>query len=87
MYAGSQSLTYPPPYTVEPSWKRGGGSNLFLPQTWPKVGGTVVRTRNAPWSYIMNVCTHSYVHSAHVILFITLFLHMRVCVGVGEWCG
>ena len=42
-------------------WPRGGGSNVFVPDTWPKVGTSgVVRRRNVPWSYMMNVCTHSY---------------------------
>merc|ERR1712166_1184199 len=41
-------------------WKRGGGSNMFIPHTWPKVGATVSVRRNTPWSYMMNVCTHSY---------------------------
>ena len=38
----------------------GGGSNVFVPSIWPAVGGTIARRRNTPWSYIMNVCTHSY---------------------------
>ena len=41
-------------------WPRGGGQNVFTPQPWPKVGAPLKRTRSAPWSYIMNVCTHSY---------------------------
>eukprot|EP00943_MAST-04B_sp_MAST-4B-sp1_P003537 g3537.t1 len=42
-------------------WKRGGGSHIYLPRVWPKVGThPVSRRRNTPWSYIMNVCTHSY---------------------------
>ena len=41
-------------------WPRGGGSNLFIPKIWPKVGKPVSIRRNTPWSYIMNVCTHSY---------------------------
>lgn len=41
-------------------WERGGGSRLVIPKTWPAIGGTVVRTRAVPWSYMMNVCTHSY---------------------------
>lgn len=48
-------------------WNRGGGSNIFVPgragaAAWPAVGAgtTVVRRRNTPWSYMMNVCTHSY---------------------------
>ena len=38
-------------------WKRGGGSNLFVPTAWPKIGKPVARRRNTPWSYFMNVCT------------------------------
>lgn len=41
-------------------WPRGGGSNVFTPATWPTVGQAVVQARTAPYSYIMNVCTHSY---------------------------
>ncbi len=41
-------------------WPRGGGSNVFLPSIWPPVGGVVTHKRIAPWSYFMNVCTHSY---------------------------
>jgi len=43
-------------------WTRGGGSNVFVPQSWPAVGssGPITRTRNTPFSYFMNVCTHSY---------------------------
>lgn len=42
-------------------WPRGGGSNVFIPSAWPKVGSKpVVGKRNTPWSYMMNVCTHSY---------------------------
>eukprot|EP00040_Diaphanoeca_grandis_P011341 m.58045 g.58045 ORF g.58045 m.58045 type:complete len:883 (+) comp22488_c0_seq2:20-2668(+) len=41
-------------------WKRGGGSNVFIPPVWPKVGMDVSIRRTTPWSYIMNVCTHSY---------------------------
>ena len=42
-------------------WKRGGGSNVFIPSEWPKIGTTpLVQRRNTPWSYMMNVCTHSY---------------------------
>ena len=41
-------------------WPRGGGSNVFIPQVWASVGGVVTKRRNTPWSYIMNVCTHSY---------------------------
>lgn len=41
-------------------WPRGGGSRVFLPKKWPRVSVKVTRQRNTPWSYIMNVCTHSY---------------------------
>jgi alpha-N-acetylglucosaminidase len=42
-------------------WPRGGGSNVFIPSVWPKIGSApVLGKRNTPWSYMMNVCTHSY---------------------------
>ncbi|CAK0830816.1 unnamed protein product, partial [Prorocentrum cordatum] len=41
-------------------WPRGGGSSLALPLAWPKIGAPVTRSRSVPWSYMMNVCTHSY---------------------------
>ena len=42
-------------------WKRGGGNNIFTPSVWPLVGAAgVTRSRNTPFSYIDNVCTHSY---------------------------
>ena len=41
-------------------WPRGGGSNVAVPDSWPSVGQSITRKRIAPWSYIMNVCTHSY---------------------------
>ena len=42
-------------------WKRGGGSDLFIPKLWPVIGGgTITKKRVVPWSYMMNVCTHSY---------------------------
>lgn len=45
-------------------WPRGGGSNVFTPKVWPQVGASsaspIVRRRAVPWSYMMNVCTHSY---------------------------
>ena len=49
-------------------WPRGGGSNVFIPRSelslsgWPKIpgGAIIARHRAVPWSYIMNVCTHSY---------------------------
>ena len=42
-------------------WTRGGGSNLFVPRSWPAIGGgAVTKKRLVPWSYMMNICTHSY---------------------------
>lgn len=41
-------------------WPRGGGSVVAVPSKWPVVGETVTRARSAKWSYIENVCTHSY---------------------------
>jgi hypothetical protein len=41
-------------------WPRGGGSNIAVPEKWPSIGQPILRKRIAPWSYIMNVCTHSY---------------------------
>lgn len=42
-------------------WPRGGGSRVFVPSLWPSIGSTPLKVkRNTPWSYIMNVCTHSY---------------------------
>lgn len=42
-------------------WPRGGGSNVFVPTTWPVIGAVPVSiSRVVPLSYIMNVCTHSY---------------------------
>jgi alpha-N-acetylglucosaminidase len=45
-------------------WPRGGGSNVFFPAAWPHVGATAASPltvrRIVPWSYFMNVCTHSY---------------------------
>ena len=42
-------------------WPRGGGSRIFTPTpSWPRVGVTRQQSRNARWSYFMNVCTHSY---------------------------
>jgi len=41
-------------------WPRGGGQHIVQPQSWPTVGSPLTRTRSTPWSYIMNVCTHSY---------------------------
>lgn len=41
-------------------WTRGGGSNVFQPTTWPKIGAVTQVNRTVPYSYLMNVCTHSY---------------------------
>eukprot|EP01047_Picozoa_sp_COSAG01_P003259 COSAG01_NODE_95_length_26957_cov_48.328617_6_plen_171_part_00 len=41
-------------------WPRGGGSHIFKPAGgWPALPA-VTRKRAVPWSYAMNVCTHSY---------------------------
>ena len=35
-------------------WPRGGGTRIFLPPEWPKIGPTLVRKkRQVPWSYLM----------------------------------
>ncbi|CAB9526585.1 Alpha-N-acetylglucosaminidase (NAGLU) tim-barrel domain [Seminavis robusta] len=45
-------------------WERIGGSvrNLALPDgsAWPVVPQPIRKQRRVPWSYLMNVCTHSY---------------------------
>jgi alpha-N-acetylglucosaminidase len=42
-------------------WPSGGGSRIIVPDPWPKIGSNpVVKKRAVPWSYFMNVCTHSY---------------------------
>lgn len=41
-------------------WPRGGGSRVVPPSTWPAIGTRVVRPRVGPFSFAMNVCTHSY---------------------------
>ena len=42
-------------------WPRGGGSNVFVPVKWPTIGPKAfTKRRITPWSYLMNVCTHSY---------------------------
>ena len=44
-------------------WPRGGGSRVEMPDSWPTMassGGAGTRCRRAPYSYFMNVCTHSY---------------------------
>jgi len=42
-------------------WPRGGGSHVFVPKEWPRIGPhAFTKRRIVPWSYLMNVCTHSY---------------------------
>ena len=42
-------------------WVRGGGSRVFTPKAWPKVGAApVTRARSVPYSHVTQVCTHSY---------------------------
>ena len=41
-------------------WPRGGGVRLPPHAAWPPVGAPIARSRVAPWSFAMNVCTHSY---------------------------
>ena len=43
-------------------WPRGGGSRIPpAPAAWPAVrAGTPAQSRAAPFSFVMNVCTHSY---------------------------
>ena len=41
-------------------WERGGGSHVFTPKPWPKVGAPLSRARSVPWSHVTQVCTHSY---------------------------
>jgi alpha-N-acetylglucosaminidase len=50
-------------------WPRGGGSHVVVPNHyhWPTIRGKEERSstplckrRLVPWSYLMNVCTHSY---------------------------
>lgn len=44
-------------------WPRGGGSHMVLPAGFPPPVGAdapVTKARSTQWSYIMNVCTHSY---------------------------
>ncbi len=49
-------------FTIEWSANgRAGGSNIFLPEIWPvPLPEPIFRTRTTEWSYLMNVCTHSY---------------------------
>ena len=41
-------------------WPRGGGSRVFTPSPWPRVGAPVSRARSVPYSHVTQVCTHSY---------------------------
>ena len=43
-------------------WERGGGSRVFTPSPWPKIGGASpdTRPRSVPYSHVTQVCTHSY---------------------------
>ena len=41
-------------------WARGGGSRVFKPASWPRVGTPVSRARSVPYSHVTQVCTHSY---------------------------
>ena len=41
-------------------WPRGGGSRIFTPSPWPRVGEAVSRARSVPYSHVTQVCTHSY---------------------------
>jgi len=46
-------------------WPRGGGSFLPPMSRWPRIDAnktkrSLVKRRQVPWSYLMNVCTHSY---------------------------
>eukprot|EP00943_MAST-04B_sp_MAST-4B-sp1_P005917 g5917.t1 len=41
-------------------WPRGGGSRIYIPKEWPLVTTKLTMKRNAEFSYMMNVCTHSY---------------------------
>ena len=42
-------------------WERGGGTHVFIPAAWPKVGATpVTKARSGPYSHVTQVCTHSY---------------------------
>ena len=42
-------------------WVRGGGTRVFTPKPWPKVGAEpITRARSVPYSHVTQVCTHSY---------------------------
>ena len=40
-------------------WPRGGGSRVFTPSPWPRVGAPISRARSVPYSHVTQVCTHS----------------------------
>jgi hypothetical protein len=46
-------------------WARGGGSRVFTPATWPRVGSPLSRARSVPYSHVTQVCTHSYTLAWH----------------------
>ena len=47
-------------------WPRGGGSYVFTPSPWPRIGAAgVSRARSVPYSHITQVCTHSYTLAWH----------------------
>ena len=62
-------------------WPRGGGSNLFLPSPWPRIGlaGGETKRRVVPWSYMMNVVAHSYSFAWYSC---TSPVHPRACTRV-----
>jgi alpha-N-acetylglucosaminidase len=41
-------------------WPRGGGSRIFIPSPWPRIGRLISRVRSVPYSHVTQVCTHSY---------------------------
>ena len=40
-------------------WPRGGGSRIFTPPSWPRIGAPISRARSVPYSHVTQVCTHS----------------------------
>ena len=36
-------------------WVRGGGSRVFMPSPWPRVGSPVSRARSVPYSHVTQV--------------------------------
>lgn len=40
-------------------WPRGGGSRIFTPPSWPRIGAPISRARTVPYSHVTQVCTHS----------------------------